>query len=78
MLANATAATPCYGRSRKISPGELSRHPVTIRHKKRIFSRALLRERNPYDCFAESLARGEANRKKIALTTMSDRVRETI
>ena len=28
--------------------------------------------------FAESLARGEPNRKKIALTTLSDRVREMI
>lgn len=28
--------------------------------------------------FAESLARGEPNRKKIALTTLSDRVRELI
>ena len=28
--------------------------------------------------FAESLARGEPNRKKIALTTMSDQVRELI
>ncbi len=28
--------------------------------------------------FAESLARGEPNRKKIALTTISDRVREMI
>jgi len=28
--------------------------------------------------FAEALARGEPNRKKIALTTMSDRVREVI
>ncbi len=28
--------------------------------------------------FAESLARGEPNRKKIALTTLSDTVREMI
>jgi pyruvate dehydrogenase (quinone)/pyruvate oxidase len=28
--------------------------------------------------FAESLARGEPNRKKIALTTISDQVREVI
>jgi pyruvate dehydrogenase (quinone)/pyruvate oxidase len=28
--------------------------------------------------FAESLARGEPNRKKIALTTISDQVRELI
>jgi pyruvate dehydrogenase (quinone)/pyruvate oxidase len=28
--------------------------------------------------FAESLARGEPNRKKIALTTISDRIRELI
>ena len=28
--------------------------------------------------FAESLARGEPNRKKIALTALSDRVREVI
>jgi len=28
--------------------------------------------------FAESLARGEPNRKKIALTTLSDQVRELI
>jgi len=28
--------------------------------------------------FAESLARGEPNRKKIALTTISDEVRELI
>ena len=28
--------------------------------------------------FAESLARGEPNRKKIALTALSDRVREMI
>jgi len=28
--------------------------------------------------FAESLARGEPNRKKIALTTLFDRVREMI
>ncbi|MGH9646279.1 MAG: thiamine pyrophosphate-dependent enzyme, partial [Bryobacteraceae bacterium] len=28
--------------------------------------------------FAESLARGEPNRKKIVLTTMSDKVRELI